>query len=77
MKVLFRSDSSIQIGFGHINRVLVLAKQYDYVSFACLPLDGSLIVEIPYPVYELSSESIYELINLILEEKFVLLIIDH
>lgn len=77
MKVLFRSDSSSQIGFGHIKRDLVLAKQYDDVSFACLPLKGSLIDEIPYPVYELSSESIYELINLIKEEKFELLIIDH
>ncbi|EAL4090256.1 UDP-2,4-diacetamido-2,4,6-trideoxy-beta-L-altropyranose hydrolase, partial [Campylobacter coli] len=28
MKVLFRSDSSSQIGFGHIKRNLVLAKQY-------------------------------------------------
>ncbi|EAL5963984.1 UDP-2,4-diacetamido-2,4,6-trideoxy-beta-L-altropyranose hydrolase [Campylobacter jejuni] len=77
MKVLFRSDSSSQIGFGHIKRDLVLAKQYDNVSFACLPLENSLIDEIPYPVYELSSESIYELINLIKEEKFELLIIDH
>ncbi|HFP7834855.1 TPA: UDP-2,4-diacetamido-2,4,6-trideoxy-beta-L-altropyranose hydrolase, partial [Campylobacter jejuni] len=77
MKVLIRSDSSSQIGFGHIKRDLVLAKQYDDVSFACLPLEGSLIDEIPYPVYELSSESIYELINLIKEEKFELLIIDH
>ncbi|OKY02670.1 UDP-2,4-diacetamido-2,4,6-trideoxy-beta-L-altropyranose hydrolase [Campylobacter jejuni] len=77
MKVLFRSDSSSQIGFGHIKRDLVLAKQYDDVSFACLSLKGSLIDEILYPVYELSSESIYELINLIKEEKFELLIIDH
>ncbi|MDX5764110.1 UDP-2,4-diacetamido-2,4,6-trideoxy-beta-L-altropyranose hydrolase, partial [Clostridioides difficile] len=77
MKVLFRSDSSSQIGFGHIKRDLVLAKQYSDVSFACLPLEGSLIDEIPYPVYELDSESIYELINLIKEEKFELLIIDH
>ncbi|PVX05124.1 UDP-2,4-diacetamido-2,4,6-trideoxy-beta-L-altropyranose hydrolase, partial [Campylobacter jejuni] len=43
MKVLFRSDSSSQIGFGHIKRDLVLAKQYSDVSFACLPLEGSLI----------------------------------
>ncbi|EDO8477643.1 UDP-2,4-diacetamido-2,4,6-trideoxy-beta-L-altropyranose hydrolase [Campylobacter jejuni] len=77
MRVLIRSDSSSQIGLGHIKRDLVLAKQYDDVSFACLPLEGSLIDEIPYPVYELSSESIYELINLIKEEKFELLIIDH
>lgn len=77
MKVLFRSDSSSQIGFGHIQRDLVLAKQYEDVSFACLALEGSLIDEIPYPVFELSSASIYELINLIKEHRFKLLIIDH
>ncbi|TKX34357.1 UDP-2,4-diacetamido-2,4,6-trideoxy-beta-L-altropyranose hydrolase [Campylobacter taeniopygiae] len=77
MKVLFRSDSSTQIGFGHIKRDLVLAKQYEDVSFACLPLEGSLIDEIPYPVFELQSASIYELIHLIKEHKFDLLVIDH
>lgn len=77
MKVLFRSDSSTQIGFGHIKRDLVLAKQYKDVSFACLPLEGSLIDEIPYPVFELQSASIYELIHLIKEHKFDLLVIDH
>ncbi|EAK0848432.1 UDP-2,4-diacetamido-2,4,6-trideoxy-beta-L-altropyranose hydrolase [Campylobacter lari] len=77
MKVLIRSDSSSQIGHGHIKRDLILAKQYEDVSFACLPLKGSLIDEIPYPVYELTSASIYELINLIKKEKFDLLIIDH
>ncbi|AJC85235.1 UDP-2,4-diacetamido-2,4,6-trideoxy-beta-L-altropyranose hydrolase [Campylobacter peloridis] len=77
MKVLFRSDSSSQIGHGHIKRDLIFAKQYENVSFACLPLEGSLIDEIPYPVYELASASVYELINLIKKEKFDLLIIDH
>ncbi|EAH6869419.1 UDP-2,4-diacetamido-2,4,6-trideoxy-beta-L-altropyranose hydrolase [Campylobacter lari] len=77
MRVLFRSDSSSAIGHGHIKRDLLLAKQYQDVSFACLPLKGSLIDEIPYPVYELTSASIYELINLIKKEKFDLLIIDH
>ncbi|WP_297192310.1 UDP-2,4-diacetamido-2,4,6-trideoxy-beta-L-altropyranose hydrolase [uncultured Campylobacter sp.] len=77
MKVLIRSDSSSTIGHGHIKRDLVLAKQYDDVSFACMELQGSLIDEIPYTVYELSSASIYELINLIKREKFDFLIIDH
>ena len=77
MKVLFRSDSSIKIGLGHIKRDLILAKQYEDVSFACLALEGSLIDTIPYPVYELENESIYELIHLIKEEKFELLVIDH
>lgn len=77
MKVLFRSDSSSEIGFGHIKRDLIFAKQYEDVSFACLDLEGSLIDEIPYPVFELESESIYELVNLIKNQKFELLIIDH
>lgn len=77
MKVLFRSDSSSEIGFGHIKRDLIFAKQYESVSFACLDLEGSLIDEIPYPVFELESESIYELINLIKAENFELLVIDH
>lgn len=77
MKVLFRSDSSSEIGFGHIKRDLIFAKQYEDVSFACLDLEGSLIDEIPYPVFELKSQSIYELINLIKDEKFELLVIDH
>ena len=77
MKVLIRSDSSNQIGHGHIKRDLMLAKEYDDVYFACLPLEGSLIDEIPYPVFELASASIYEIINLIKEHKFNLLIIDN
>ncbi len=77
MKVLFRSDSSSEIGLGHIKRDLIFAKQYEDVSFACLDLEGSLIDEIPYPVFELESESIYELISLIKGKKFELLIIDH
>ncbi|MCW0243566.1 UDP-2,4-diacetamido-2,4,6-trideoxy-beta-L-altropyranose hydrolase [Campylobacter lari] len=77
MKVLIRSDSSSQIGHGHIKRDLILAKQYEDVSFACLPLEGSLIDEIPYPIYELASASVYEIINLIKEHKFNLLIIDN
>ncbi len=77
MKVLFRSDSSSKIGYGHIKRDLILAKQYDDVSFACLDLKGSLIDEIPYPVYVLENEGIRFLIELILEEKFELLIIDN
>ncbi|PVW89333.1 UDP-2,4-diacetamido-2,4,6-trideoxy-beta-L-altropyranose hydrolase, partial [Campylobacter jejuni] len=47
------------------------------VSFSCLSLEGSLFDEIPYLVSEIRSESIYELINLIKEEKFELLIIDY
>lgn len=75
--MLFRSDSSSKIGFGHIKRDLILARQYEDVSFACLDLKGSLIDEIPYPVYILENEGVRFLIELILEEKFELLIIDN
>lgn len=75
--MLIRVDSSSKIGLGHIKRTLVLAKQFDDVSFACLDLEGSLIDHIPYEVFILENESIYELINLIKAEKFELLVIDH
>lgn len=77
MRVLFRADSSSKIGYGHIKRDLVLAKHYDEVSFACLELEGNLIESIPYEVFILENESIFELINLIKAEGFDLLIIDH
>lgn len=77
MKVLFRADSSSKIGYGHIKRDLVLAKNYDDVSFACLELEGSLIESIPYEVFILENDSIFELIALIKAEKFDLLVIDH
>ncbi|MCX2683194.1 UDP-2,4-diacetamido-2,4,6-trideoxy-beta-L-altropyranose hydrolase [Campylobacter sp. MIT 21-1685] len=77
MRVLFRSDSSSKIGFGHIQRDLILAKQYEDVSFACLPLEGSLIDTIAYPVFRLQNSSIYELIELIKQKQFDLLILDH
>ncbi|TQR33825.1 UDP-2,4-diacetamido-2,4,6-trideoxy-beta-L-altropyranose hydrolase [Campylobacter sp. MIT 99-7217] len=70
MKVLIRSDSSSKIGYGHIKRDLILAKQYEDVSFACLDLQGSLIDEIPYPTFVLENESMTCLVELILEEKF-------
>lgn len=77
MKVLIRADSSTRIGHGHIRRDLILAKSYDDVSFACRELEGSLIDEIPYEVFLLDSMDISELVSLVQEEKFELVIIDH
>lgn len=78
-KVLFRADSSTKIGHGHIRRDLVLAKSYenDEVCFACRDLQGSLIDEIPYEVYLLETMDIEELIWLVKDEGFELVVIDH
>lgn len=76
-KVLIRSDSSEEIGHGHIRRDLVLAKSYKNVSFACINLKGSLIDEIPYTTFLLKSNEINELLELINLYKFDELIIDH
>lgn len=76
-KVLIRSDSSEEIGHGHIRRDLVLAKSYKNVSFACINLKGSLIEEIPYTTFLLKSNEINELLELINLYKFDELIIDH
>lgn len=78
MKVLFRADSSTRIGHGHIRRDLVLAKSYDDVSFACRDgLEGSIIDEIPYEVFLLDSMDISELVSLVQDEKFELVVFDH
>lgn len=77
MKVLIRTDSSSKLGHGRIRRDLVLAKSYDDVSFACRELEGSLIDEIPYEVFLLDSMDMNELISLVKEEQFELVVIDH
>lgn len=77
MKVLIRADSSSKLGHGRIRRDLILAKSYEDVSFACRELEGSLIDEIPYEVFLLDSMDINELISLVKDEGFELVIIDH
>ncbi len=79
MKILFRADSSSFIGLGHIMRDLVLAKQFedDEIFFACRNLEGNIIDKIPYPTFILKSDSIDELIELILDKKIDMLVIDH
>lgn len=80
-KVLIRADSSSKIGHGHIMRDLVLAKRHEAVgesvSFACRRLKGNLNKQIPYEVFILETMEISELIELVNEEKFDLVIIDH
>lgn len=77
--ILFRADSSSQIGHGHIRRDLVLAKQYENakIIFACQELEGNLIDEIPYEVKRLKSNKADELIALIQSLHVSLLVIDH
>ncbi|MCR2055960.1 UDP-2,4-diacetamido-2,4,6-trideoxy-beta-L-altropyranose hydrolase [Campylobacter helveticus] len=81
MKILIRADSSFKIGHGHIQRCLILAKQYERlgheVSFACLELEGNIIGKIPNEVFLLESSSLNELCSLIEDEGFTLLVIDN
>lgn len=77
LKTLIRADSSASIGHGHIRRDLVLAKKFKDVSFACLPLAGDLIAQIPYPVFTLQNGGIDELVAIINEQNFELVFIDH
>ena len=77
LKTLIRADSSAEIGHGHIRRDLVLAKKFKDISFACLPLAGDLIAEIPYLVFTLQNGSIDELVAIINEQNFELVFIDH
>ncbi len=79
MKILFRADSSSQIGLGHIMRDLVLAKQFkeDEVLFACQDLEGHIMEKIPYPIMILSSSYLDELIMIIKEQEIDMLVIDH
>lgn len=64
MNVMFRVDSSVQIGSGHVMRCLVLAKQMSTlgvnVSFVCRPLEGNLndfISNQGYRVFQLTAKS--------------------
>ncbi len=79
MKILFRADSSSEIGLGHIMRDLVLAKQFveDEVLFACRDLSGHIMDKIPYPIMIVKSESIDELIMIVQNEQIEMLVIDH
>ena len=77
LKTLVRADSSSKIGHGHIRRDLLLAKKFNNISFASLRLEGDIFDEISYPKFSLRSGEIDELCELIKDNKFELLIIDH
>ena len=82
MNILFRADSSSNIGTGHIMRDLVLAKQYeeDKILFATQDLNGNInnkIFEAGYKINILKSADIEELDKLIKKLNIDLLVIDH
>ncbi|MCX6074654.1 MAG: UDP-2,4-diacetamido-2,4,6-trideoxy-beta-L-altropyranose hydrolase [Campylobacterales bacterium] len=79
MNLLFRADSSSQIGLGHIMRDLVLAQRYPdaNITFACQDLSGHIMDKIPYPVHILKSNDPKELIELIKTQKIEMVIFDH
>ena len=52
MKIVFRVDSSTQMGIGHLMRCLTLAnkltKQNHQIVFICRKLDGNLIESVKH-----------------------------
>jgi UDP-2,4-diacetamido-2,4,6-trideoxy-beta-L-altropyranose hydrolase len=78
-KILFRADSSSEIGIGHIMRDLVLAKQFEdaKIIFACRDLDGHIMDKIPYPIKILGTDLIDELIEVIKQESIDMVVIDN
>lgn len=82
MNILFRADSSSQIGTGHIMRDLVLAKQFkdNKITFAARDLKGNInhrIEEAGYAVKTLNSNNFEELDSIIKNMQIDLLVIDH
>lgn len=79
MNILIRSDSSSQIGLGHVIRDLVLAERYpdDSIYFACRQLSGNIIDRIHFPVHLLTTDTPEELIGVIQNLKIDMVIFDH
>lgn len=82
MNILFRADSSSQIGTGHIMRDLVLAKKYcdDKIIFASQELFGNInhkIIEEGYQLEILKDNSLDVLDELIKRLNIDMIIIDH
>lgn len=81
-KVLFRSDSSSQIGLGHLMRDLVLAQEFNnaQITFASQELEGSAnsqIIDANYKLLTLQTDSIDEFIKVIKTESSDLVVIDN
>jgi len=80
--ILFRADSSSDIGLGHIMRDLVLASTYkdSNITFATQDLKGNInskILDSKYNLEILDSNSKKELVKLIKKLNIDLLVIDH
>ncbi|MEH6504178.1 MAG: UDP-2,4-diacetamido-2,4,6-trideoxy-beta-L-altropyranose hydrolase [Cycloclasticus sp.] len=80
--ILFRADSSSNMGTGHIMRDLVLAEQFegDNVFFASQGLPGNInhkIGEKNYTLEILKSNDIEELIDLIKKLAINIIVVDH
>ena len=83
MNILFRADSSSNIGTGHIMRDLVLAKrefENDNIIFAVQDLKGNVnhkIIENGYKIELLKSNDIKELNEVIKKYNIDMIVIDH
>lgn len=80
--ILIRTDSSSNIGAGHLMRDLVLAQKYKNanITFACQDLSGNInskVKELGYKLEILISNSFKELNSLIKRLSIDFLIIDH
>lgn len=80
--ILFRADSSSNIGTGHIMRDLVLASKYKdaNIIFAVQDLDGNInhkIKEASYKIKILKSNNIKEVNKLIKKYNINMIVIDH
>ena len=82
MNILFRADSSSDIGTGHIMRDLVLAEHYvnSNIIFATQNLSGNInhkIIEKNYKIIILKSNNFKELDSLIKKLDINMIVIDH